>query len=232
MAYTSRLHRWFDAARPVLFDGLVYAVFQPHLWKDRVPKIGSSVLLEGMERFFDTGTTADAATSKTAAKHVLHFKQTAYNWLNFCRVLPPCFDADGEPIPHTEFGGLYHETVSGARLAMALANGKLMFCFWAAVGDDFHVARWNFADFPIDLDALPSETEQALLRQAKRLEAAMKGTVQFKRNAGKRVGNYNLARCRNITDVSDRLFLDALDASHLWDEVELYYAQIVRTDFR
>ena len=59
----------------------------------------------------------------------------------------------------------------------------------------------------------------------------MKDAVQFKRNAGKRVGNYNLARCRSITDVSDRLFLDALDAGDLWEEIELYYAQTVRTDF-
>ena len=231
VAYTSRLHRWFDAARPVLFDSLVYAAFQPHLWKDRLPKIGSPVLLEGMERLLDTGTTADAATSKTPTKHVLHFKQTAYNWLNFCCVLPPCFDADGVPTPQTKFGRLYFPTQQASKLAMSLANGKLVFCFWAAVGDDFDVTAWNFADFPIDLDALPSKTEQALLRQTKRLEAAMKGAVQFKRNAGKRVGNYNLARCRRITDASDRLFLDALDAGHLWDEVELYYAQTVRTDF-
>ena len=232
VAYTTRLHRWFDAARPALFDGLVYAEFQPNLWKGRVPKIGSSELLKGLERLLcDTDTTADAAISKSVTKHVLRFKQTAYNWLNFCRVLPPCYDAHGEQIPHTEFGGLHLPTLSLCKLAMLLANGKLMFCFWAAVGDDFHVARWNFADFPIDLDALPSKTRQALLRQATRLEAAMEDAVQFKRNAGKRVGNYNLARCRSITDVSDRLFLNALGAGHLWDEIELYYTQTVRTDF-
>ena len=231
-AYTSRLHRWFDAARPTLFEGLTYAEFQPQLWKGRVPKIGSPVLLAGMERLLgETSRTADAATSKSATAHVLHFKQTAYNWLNFCRVLPPCFDAGGGRTPHTEFGGLYFDTASCAKLAMALANGKLMFCFWAAVGDDFHVARWNFSEFPIDLDALPNDTRKALLRQATRLEAAMTDAVQFKRNAGKRVGNYNLARCRSVTDVSDHLFLDALDAGHLWEEIEIYYAQTVRTDF-
>ena len=231
-AYTSRLHRWFDAARPTLFEGLIYAQFQPQLWKGRVPKIGSSVLLDGMERLLRRqGTTADAATSKSATEHVLHFKQIAYNWLNFCRVLPPCFDAHGRPTPHTKFGRLHFATPQACKLAMSLANGKLVFCFWAAVGDDFDVAAWNFTDFPIDLDALPNKTRQALLRQATRLEAAMTDAVQFKRNAGKRVGNYNLARCRSVTDVSDHLFLDALDAGHLWEEIELYYAQTVRTDF-
>ena len=59
----------------------------------------------------------------------------------------------------------------------------------------------------------------------------MSKAVQFKRNAGKNVGNYNLALCRHVTDVTDRLFLDAANAPDLWDELELYYAQVVRTDF-
>ena len=231
-AYTSRLHRWFDAARSALFEGLAYAEFQPDLWRGRVPKVGSSALMEGLEHLLaDTSMTAEAATSEAATKHVLHFKQTAYNWLNFCRKLPPCYDADGDPTPHTKFGRLYFPTAQVCKLALVLANGKLSFCFWTAVGDDFDVAAWNFTDFPIDLGALPTKTRQALLRRATRLETAMADAVQFKRNAGKRVGNYNLALCRNITDVSDRLFLDALDAGNLWDEIELYYAQTVRTDF-
>ena len=110
-------------------------------------------------------------------------------------------------------------------------NGKLTFCFWAAVGDDFDVTASNFSDFPLDLAALPAETRQALLRTVPRLERAMSKAVQFKRNAGKNVGNYNLALCRDVTDVTDRLFLDAVNANNLWDEIELYYTQCVRTDF-
>ena len=59
----------------------------------------------------------------------------------------------------------------------------------------------------------------------------MAEAVQFKQNAGKRVGNYNLAKCRNITDVSDRLFCEALEISDVWEDIELYYVQTVRTDF-
>ena len=118
-----------------------------------------------------------------------------------------------------------------SKLTMALGNSKLFYCYWSAVGDDFHVTQANFADLPLDLAALPAETRQALLRTVPRLERAMSKAVQFKRNAGKNVGNYNLALCRDVTDVTDRLFLDAVNATDLWDELELYYAQCVRTDF-
>jgi len=169
--------------------------------------------------------------AKSRTKHILYFKQTAYNWLNFCRDLPPCFDANDRPISHTKFGRLFFDIAQVCKLALALANGKLMFCFWAAVGDDFDVTRSDFADFPVDFKAVPAETRRELLREIPRLERAMAKAVQFKRNAGKQVGNYNLALCRDVTDVTDRLFLEALDAAPLWEEIELYYAQTVRTDF-
>ena len=231
-AYTTRLHRWFDDARVSLFEDLRYAEFQPHLWRHGVPKIGSPALLEGFERLFDSSkVTAERAMAKSRTKHILYFKQTAYNWLNFCRDLPPCFDANDRPISHTKFGRLFFDIAQVCKLALALANGKLMFCFWAAVGDDFDVTRSDFADFPVDFKAVPAETRRELLREIPRLERAMAKAVQFKRNAGKQVGNYNLALCRDVTDVTDRLFLEALDAAPLWEEIELYYAQTVRTDF-
>jgi hypothetical protein len=63
------------------------------------------------------------------------------------------------------------------------------------------------------------------------LESAMLENVQYKLNAGKRVGNYNLARCREITDRSDRIIASAIGFEDLWDDIELYYYQTVRTDF-
>ena len=110
-AYTTRLHRWFDEARGSLFEDLRYAEFQPSLWGHRIPKIGSYPLLSGFERLLGRGNrTVGTSISDRPTKHVLHFKQTAYNWLNYCRRLPPCFDHAGEPTSHTMFGTLYFES--------------------------------------------------------------------------------------------------------------------------
>ena len=130
-----------------------------------------------------------------------------------------------------KFGQLFFDSADVCKLALALANGKLMFCFWAAIGDDFDVTRSDFADFPVDFKAVPVKTRRELLREIPRLERSMEKAVQFKRNAGKRVGNYSLALCRDVADATDRVFLKVLNAASIWEEIGLYYAQTVRTDF-
>ena len=60
----------------------------------------------------------------------------------------------------------------------------------------------------------------------------MANALQFKRNAGKVIGNYNLARCREITDASDRIFCETLGIGDIQEDIELYYVQTVRTDFQ
>lgn len=231
-AYTTRLHRWFNKARGVLFEDLRYAEFQPALWKHFIPKVGNIALLSGFEQLLKGNKlTIEANLSRKQTEHVLHFKQTAYNWLNFCRHLPPCFDSQDNLIEHSKFGQLYFESADDCDLAMILANGKLMFLFWMALGDDFDVTRASLASFPLGLANLSEEIKLELLSNVKRLEEAMEKAVQFKLNAGKKVGNYNLALCREITDTTDKLFLDAMNLSDLWDEIELFYCQCVRTDF-
>lgn len=161
---------------------------------------------------------------------MLHFKKTAYNWLNFCRSLPPCYEGSRR-VGHTKFGEINFTNAAACQLALLLANGKLMMIFWFAIGDDFDVTRWNFADFPADLSRIPAPQRDALLAIVPRLEAAMEANVQFKLNAGRRVGNYNLAKCRDVTDESDLILAQALGFAEAWDDIELYYAQTVKTDF-
>jgi hypothetical protein len=229
--YTTRLHRWFDAARPVLFTTLEYACFRPNLWKGRIPKVNTQRLVNAFQRLFEVSkTTLDAATSPRATRNVLHFKKTAYNWLNFCRERPPCYEGSSR-VAHTQFGEIYFPDATSRDLAMLLANGKWMFAFWCSVADDFHVTGWNYGDFPIDLGRLQERHRDRLTSQLPALEKAMSEATQFKLNAGRRVGNYNLAKCRDVTDGVDVLFAEALGVTEAWDDVELYCVQVVKTDF-
>jgi hypothetical protein len=88
-----------------------------------------------------------------------------------------------------------------------------------------------FADLPIALAQLPSTDRKQLLGIVPELKAAVEEAVQYKLNAGKRVGNYNLAKCRLITDKSDALLARAFGLDHVWDDIELLYVQTVKTDF-
>ena len=103
--------------------------------------------------------------------------------------------------------------------------------FWFAIADDFDVTRWNFADFPADFERLNSEQKAKLLAIAPELETAMSRAIQFKLNAGRRVGNYNLAKCRHVTDRSDAVLAKAWGLESVWEDIELYYFQTVKTDF-
>jgi hypothetical protein len=166
-----------------------------------------------------------------STKHFLHFKKTAYNWLTFSRRLPPCYDSAGQPIAQTQFDCWHFRSASLRDLAFLFLNGKWAFAWWCIVGDDFHVARWMLADFPIALDALGERAVRRLRALVVPLDHAMRRAVSFKRNAGKRVGTYNLARCRAVTDRSDRIFAQELGLIAVWPDVELLCDQVVRTEF-
>src|SRR5262249_5917808 len=140
------------------------------------------------------------------------------------------FDAAGQKQEQTQFDILYFHEAWQRDAAFLLLNGKWMFAFWSILGDDFHVARWNIAHFPIDLREIPQRMRQLLQSLARCLKREMSRATSFKRNAGKRDGTYNPARCRHITDRSDRFFARLLGRKEVWTEVELLYVQIVKTE--
>jgi hypothetical protein len=145
--------------------------------------------------------------------------------------MPPCYDSSGARIEHTKFGQIAFDRSLDMELSLLIANGKLMLIYWFAIGDDFDVTRWNFTEFPMGTSQLTPAQQSELQVLVPELESAMLENVQYKLNAGKRVGNYNLARCREITDRSDRIIASAIGFEDLWDDIELYYYQTVRTDF-
>jgi len=230
--YTTVLHRWFEAYRPFLMSNIRYAKFDPPAFKGLVPKINSQALSDAMSALVSRSRSRlDSALAHKPTKHVLHFKKSAYNWLNFCRSMPPCYDADGKPISHTKFGDVWFTDAESRDLAYVFLNGKIMFAYWCMVGDDFDLTRWMFADFPLDLDVFTEKQRHGILSHAQKLEECMRSNLTFKLNAGKRVGNYNLARCRGVTDAADALFASALGLSAVMQDIELLYSQVVKTDF-
>jgi hypothetical protein len=145
--------------------------------------------------------------------------------------MPPCYDENGRLIPQTKFGAVYFQSGEERDLAFLFLNGKIMFDYWGAVGDDFDVTRWMFADFPLDISSLPTNLKDELLRLSEPLEKLMTENTSFKLNAGKKVGNFNLAKCRAVTDKSDQIYAEFLQLREVWSDIELMYFQLVRTDF-
>ena len=231
-SFTTRLHRWYDSQRPVLFDGLSYAPFSPSAFGGFIPKLGSSRLLQGFEALLD-GSNYRLQNELVPARrgHHLHFKQTAYNWLTFCIEQPPVYDADSRLILQSGYGTGSFRDASIRDVSMLFLNGKLAFVWWILIGDDFHLTRSNFVSAPVGPGQLSNRQMNQLIDLLPELEGAMNDNVVFKKNAGKNIGNYNLARCRHVTDKSDRIWLEALGLGDLWEEIEREHALVVRTSF-
>jgi hypothetical protein len=225
---TTRLHRWNEEARPYLLSSLAYTCFAPARWPGVVPKLSSERLIRAFEAARQGPTTVSHILSSSRTRFPIHYKKTAYNWIAFSDEAPPCFDRAGRAIPQAQSAEIYVADDATRRASMCLLNGKIALLWWVAVGDDFHVTASMFGSMPIP--AIDDELRSRLGDLPDRLIRTMQSNVTFKLNAGKRVGNFSLMRCRHITDLSDRVLADAMgfDAADM-EEVELMYAQVVRT---
>ena len=233
-AYTTRLHRWYVEARSTLFPNLTFSQFDPKIFGWTVPRLNSQRLSDGLSKHI-VNTKANLSSFFSSAKkngNILYYKKTAYNWLCFCKALPPCFDKDGNEIPQTKFGELNFRDDTLLKLSYLFLNGKIMFAWWSIVGDDFDLTRWMFANFPLNLAQIPHSYRRKFSILDEQLDKSILQNLSLKKNAGKTIGNYNLAYCRHITDQSDLLFLKLLGMDSLWDEIELLYLQIVKTGFK
>ncbi len=87
-------------------------------------------------------------------------------------------------------------------------------------GDDFHVTAGLLGSFPV----APAKVEPvwpALRKLATQLREEQPKHPIVTRYAGKEMGNYDMLRCRHITDQADRLVLYALGLIDLWPAVLL-----------
>ena len=114
---------------------------------------------------------------------------------------------------------------------MLLANDHLNCLWWEAIGDDFHFTQANIASSQTGLQEIAKRHRESLLALLPELGSEMDADLVFKLNAGKNIGNYNLAKCRHVTDKADRLWLGAEGLSDLWEDTELEHSSIVRTSF-
>ena len=231
-SYTTRLHRWFDREeRPDLFKMVSYSEYSQQRWDGVVPKVGSRRLLRTLETLLGNSCRFRSAVDNAFGSHELHFSKIGYNWLTFCVDKPPVTGRNGQALEQPQYGTMRFTDRERRDAAMVFLNGRLLFLWWIAVGDSFHLTQGNFMNAPLGLRQLNTSERQMVTSLSQTLTTAMEKNTIYSLNAGKRIGNYNLALCRDITDRSDKVFLDALGHPDLWDEIELEYSLVVRTEF-
>lgn len=227
-SYTTKLHRWHTEMRPSLFKTLSYSKYTSAAWDHFIPKINGQSLIEKIEAHLASSARVGAVFSSRLARYPLHYKITCRNWLSFGHLIPPARNADGDDIEHTGFKTLNCSTDTMRKVAMCLLNGKIALIYWFAIGDEFHVTWSNIASLPLDLKALDGTDVQRLVGIADELENKLEASIRFATMHGKSVGNFDLLRCREITDASDKIFARAYGFDSVWREIETLYSHLIK----
>ncbi|MHB0984605.1 MAG: Eco57I restriction-modification methylase domain-containing protein [Sulfuricella sp.] len=230
VSQTTRLHRWYGSARESLFSVLSYSQYNPEQWGYLYPKLPTAPLIRQFEKCLLAKRTLGEAMSRKPTSFLLYFKKIGYNWLSFGYSQPPAFDVTGAPIEQNEFGIVYFVSELARDLALLLLNGKITFTFWVAVGDDFHLTKGDFAGLPLSLNNLNESDTLQLKSLVEPMKSALEKSVTYMTMHGKSLGNFNLTKCRHVTDKSDAIFARAFGFDKVWDDVELLFSQTVRSD--
>jgi hypothetical protein len=219
--YTTKMHRWYSGERDSLFSKIRYASF---LFTDIIPMYSSTPLAT----FFKSSEgKALSYYEAKASKHKLYFKQSAYNWIAVSNKPAPCYDENGNEIEQSQVSYLSLCGNEEKTYSLLLLNGKMFFSRWLTFGDDFHVTKDDLISTCVPFDKINNSDRMVLKKLAEKFESELQETIQYKLNAGKKVGTYNTAKLWYITDQSDKIFLKYLCANpdDIFESLDIHVLQ-------
>jgi len=202
--HTTKLHRWFSEGREYLFPKLHYTTFT---FNDIIPMFSSSTLRE----YFENSRGKELSYYIVReSNYELHFKQSAYNWIAVSRKPAPCFDKNEKKILQSQVSKICFKEKLSAQLSILLLNGRLFFSHWLSYGDEFHVTKDDISSIRVPYDLISQNDKKVLQELSVKFDSEINETIQYKLNAGKKVGTYNTSKLWSITDISDKIFLNYL----------------------
>ena len=226
---TTRLNRWVEEFRPLLFQSLEYGVLPPVLARSGWARTGNDRISKLFEELIARGATVGKNTSvATTTSNALRFKTTALYYISAFISDPPSFDEFGAPIAQTKVGVLHFPTPELQRLFYVLSLGKIALLWWAATGDDFDVTASGLSSTPIGIASIERDVRVQLDALSYQIQELMNENVIYTRYAGKWMGNYDVKCVRHLTDASDRLVLEAMGLGDYWEDLELEYVRFLK----
>lgn len=242
--YSAPFARWVQEYRPHLMSTISYrpvnrAIDKTLIWPfitsqnivERLPMgsgtLKSLALTKGVAYSLDNGMpTWDTALGNMAP---LFYKTTAYNRLSVFRTVPPVEDLNGNPATTSKLDVIWFKNAEVRDIAFTLFLSKWMFAWWAIYGDDFDLTKGNLLSFPINYDAIPKEAKLKLLNLAEKLNSTMTETVNWKKNAGLRVGSWNMSSSTKVLEQIDSIWAEILGATDLLGELQYQFYSTVKT---
>ncbi|MDT0213938.1 Eco57I restriction-modification methylase domain-containing protein [Rothia sp. ARF10] len=219
--HVTKTHRWFDEARPALFEALAYVNVD-----DVKNRVGWARIPSEGVRDILAGTVGSGALGQLAVRRgaqTLGFKNIALYWLAVFREDPPAYELDLTPFTDTPIKHIFLASEDDARLALAIAASKLGFVWWYCTGDDFNVTAETIKTIPVNVAALSGTARDRLRDLGDALVADYPNHVLFTKYAGKWMGNVVLSEMRDITDRIDEILAEELGYAELLPALEHAY---------
>ena len=113
-----------------------------------------------------------------------------------------------------------------------MVTSKLMFIWWIFTADMFNVKSTTFTSFPLKLSDVSPKAYSLLDQIGRELNdhLAVPGDhLLWTPFAGEWYGNYDLTRCRYITDRADAVLLDELDLGGAEQAIEVEYRNYMKS---
>ncbi len=219
--YTSHLQRWFTEQRDYLLSRLEYAKFTR---KDVIPMLSSSELQAVFEKQQGCPIAVKQGTN-------IFYKKVAYNSLSVTPVPPPVYDESDCLIESSGIGIITVDSKYSSAFLL-FSCGKISMCRWLTYGDDFHLTDKDLIGYTFPFTHLSDSELKELNTLMAEFKKALPNTLQFKLNAGLRVGTFNTRKLWDITDKSDNIFLKHLcsDSMRVFQLLESHIASCVVTD--
>lgn len=224
--YTSCLHRWFSEQRVSLFATTIkYNYF---VYSGVIPMLDSEIIQSVYEnkRGNNIATLEDSLNGNS-----LYYKKVGYNFLSISHIIPLSFDSKGNPIEQTELGYIKLQK-EYSKFVQLLCCGKLFLSKWLTYGDDFHLTVKDITSFSFPFDEISVTDKDTLDSLYEEFCRKLPSTIQYKLNAGIKVGTFNTSTLWDITDKSDMIFLSYLTDNPLLvhDVIEDHLAKCIISD--
>lgn len=221
LQYTSALHRWFTEQRESLFANIHYTIFYR---QDVIPMLYSQVLQQIFERQKGCLVLSRGGTR-------IYYKKVAYNNLSVTPIMPPVYDEKGKEIVSSGIGEMTIDPVF-ANAYLLFCCGKISMCRWLSYGDDFHLTDKDLTGYTFPFNKLAQSDLTRIDSIARQFREELPTILQFKLNAGQRVGTFNTRKLWHLTDESDMIFLKYLtdEPMAVFQQLENHLSICVITD--
>ncbi|MYD35017.1 MAG: hypothetical protein F4W98_14235 [Acidimicrobiales bacterium] len=223
----TRCNRWLSVTRERLFDQLEYAV--PHnslvmATSSRQWPFSDRTVASALKTILRANQPLSESIAPHPSETSLGFKTVAQYFLSVFVEEPPTVDPiSGSPAKTKSRRSVFLHFADAARrdFALIMLAGRWGYLWWLAYGDEFDFTRGTLAAFPGDIERLASRAGsvgnpaagdmelESLLALSKTLQSEMPKHLAWQTNAGIKVGRYNMAKLRHLTDRADWLLARA-----------------------